>query len=103
MKKILVIGSGGSGKSTLSLQLQKILQIPLIHLDEYYWCANWVESTKSEWEQKVRQLMEGETWIMDGNYSSTLELRLTKADTVIFLDFPRIKCITKGGIDNCKK
>ncbi len=95
MKRILIVGSGGAGKSTLSVRLQKILQIPLIHLDEHYWNVNWVESTKPVWEQKVKQLIKGEKWIMDGNYSGTLELRLTQADTVIFLDFPKWKCITR--------
>ncbi|MEZ4885814.1 MAG: DNA topology modulation protein [Chitinophagales bacterium] len=95
MKRILIIGSGGSGKSTLSIRLQKILQIPLIHLDQHYWSANWVEPTKPDWEQKIKHLMDGEMWIMDGNYSNTLEMRLAKADTVIFLDFPRWKCIIR--------
>lgn len=95
MKKILIIGSGGAGKSTLSVQLQKILQIPLIHLDEHYWKPNWVESTKKEWQETLNGLVKGEAWIMDGNYSGTLEWRLTKADTVVFLDFPRWKCIPR--------
>ena len=93
MKRILIIGSGGAGKSTFSLKLQKALQLPLIHLDRHYWKVGWVESSKEEWALKVKDLVKGESWIMDGNYSGTLHIRVPEADTVIFLDFPNWKCV----------
>jgi adenylate kinase family enzyme len=123
MKRILIIGSGGAGKSTLARQLgdiatarsvrtgtflwtrgarpQKcpkqngdcyILQRDVIHLDAKYWQPGWVETPKPEWQAIVEKLLQGDTWIIDGNFSGTLDLRLQAADTVIFLDFSRWLC-----------
>jgi adenylate kinase family enzyme len=93
MKKVLIIGSGGAGKSTLARRLGKITGIEVVHLDKLHWKPNWVEPDKSEWSETVRQILAGDSWIIDGNYSGTLEMRMSAADTVIFLDFPRTVCI----------
>src|SRR5215472_7653599 len=92
-KKILVIGPGGSGKSTLASRLSEMLGIRVIHLDSLYWHPGWIEPPKDQWTATVDRLLEGETWIIDGNYSRTLERRLAACDTVIFLDFPRTTCV----------
>ncbi len=94
-RKILVISSGGAGKSTLSSQLGKILGIEVVHLDRLYWRPDWREGPRSEWEQTVRGLAGRRAWVMDGNYGSTLDLRLAAADAVIFLDLPRSLCIRR--------
>jgi adenylate kinase family enzyme len=93
MKKILVIGSGGAGKSTLSRQLGERLNLPVIHLDTHYWNAGWEPTPQDKWQQIVEHLMNQDTWIMDGNYSGTMNARLEAADTVIFLDMPRLLCL----------
>lgn len=93
MKKIIIIGSGGAGKSTFARELGAILGLEVIHLDAFYWHPGWVETSKTEWQCIVQQLTQRENWIIDGNYSGTLEIRLAAADTVIFLDFPRLLCI----------
>lgn len=93
MQRILVIGSGGSGKSTLSKRLGEILALPVIHLDSLYWKPGWVEPDKSEWADEVRRIIARETWILDGNYSGTLPERLEACDTVVFLDLPRLICL----------
>ena len=94
MKKILVIGSSGAGKSTFSRRLQKATGLPLIHLDRLYWKPNWVEMTdKAEWKRTIENALRDDFWILDGNYSGTLEMRLEKCDTVIFLDLPRTLCV----------
>ncbi|WP_042209584.1 P-loop NTPase family protein, partial [Paenibacillus durus] len=72
MNRILVIGSGGSGKSTLSQKLSKILNIPVIHLDAHFWNANWVPTPNDEWDQIVEKFTNEDQWIIDGNYSRTL-------------------------------
>ena len=92
MKKILVIGSGGAGKSTFARRLGERLGLPVIHLDRVYWRAGWVEMPKDEWRRTVEELCARDTWVMDGNYSGTLDVRLEACDTVVFLDLPRTVC-----------
>jgi adenylate kinase family enzyme len=93
MKKIMIIGSGGAGKSTLSRQMGEILNMPVIHLDSIYWNHGWEPTPTEEWEARQRQAISGDTWIVDGNYRSSMHLRLDACDTVIFLDFPRLICL----------
>ena len=93
MKRVLVIGCCGSGKSTFSKKLQSKLNIELIHLDQHYWQEHWVEPSKDEWVNKVEQLVERDEWIMDGNYGGTMSLRMEKADTILFLDYSTSKCL----------
>ncbi|MFD1885523.1 DNA topology modulation protein [Paenibacillus wenxiniae] len=93
MKRILIIGCSGSGKSTLATQLQPILHLPLIHLDRYYWKPNWEATENDEWDQRVHEFAAGEEWIIDGNYSRTMDLRLKRADLIIWLDIPRRVCL----------
>ncbi len=92
MKRILVIGSCGAGKSTFAKRLHKVTGLHLIHLDRFYHKPNWGKPTDDEWKAKVKELISGDEWIMDGNYGGTMELRMERADTVIWLDFPRILC-----------
>ena len=92
MKKILVIGSGGSGKSTFSRRLGEKLGLPVVHLDQLYWRPGWVE-TPVEWVEIVRRELARDTWVMDGNFGGTRAMRMQAADTVIFLDLPRYLCM----------
>ena len=93
MKRVLVIGSGGAGKSTFAKRLHEILEIEVIHLDTLYWNPGWVETPKDEWEKIVRELTQRDSWIIDGNYSGTLDIRIAACDTVIFLDVARTVCL----------
>jgi adenylate kinase family enzyme len=93
MNRILVLGNAGSGKSTLAVSLGKILNLPVIHLDRYYWKAGWVESDKDEWRQTITRLISGDCWIMDGNYLSSLDSRIQRADVIIYLDFSISNCL----------
>lgn len=88
-RRILILGPSGSGKSTVCKKVGRILGIPSIHLDMHYWKPNWVETSKDEWPDKVKKLIAKETWVMDGNYTSTLKIRAEAADTIIFLDMTR--------------
>lgn len=96
MKRILVIGSGGSGKSTLSAALGQRLHIPVIHMDAMYWQHGWTEPARPEWQARVEAMCRQDSWIMDGNYSGTLAQRLAACDTVIFLDLPRLVCLWRA-------
>ena len=95
MKKVLVIGPGGAGKSTLAQELGKLLNMEVLHLDKFYWRPGWVETPKSEWAKTVRDLLSQDAWIMDGNYSGTLDIRFEACDTVIFLDMTRSLCLRR--------
>lgn len=88
-RRILIIGPGGAGKSTLAARLGRALALPVIHLDAEYWSSGWTPTPKDEWGARVGAMLERDAWIMDGNYGGTLMQRLAACDTVIFLDFPR--------------
>jgi len=96
MKRVLIIGSSGSGKSTLARQLGSRLELPVIHLDRHYWHPGWVGTPNAEWQRTVSQLVQRDTWIMDGNYRSTLKMRLEAADSVVFLDLPPWICAIRA-------
>ena len=93
MKRVLVIGSGGAGKSSFAIQLAARTGLPLIHLDAEFWKPRWVETPKDEWAAKVEKLVSHERWIMDGNFGGTMERRITACDTLIFLDISRWVCL----------
>ena len=93
MKKVLVIGSGGAGKSTFAARLSRVLDIEVIHLDVLYWKPGWIETPKPEWREKVAALVKRDAWIIDGNYSGTFDIRFAAGDTVIFLDVARRVCL----------
>ena len=93
MKRVIVIGSGGSGKSTFSKQLGEITGLPVVHLDALFWKPNWTATPKDEWAEIVRCEIEKPEWIMDGNFGGTREMRMNAADTIIMLDMPRWLCM----------
>ena len=93
MKKIIVIGCPGSGKSTFSRALQKRTGLPLFYLDQMNWNPDRTTVEKSVFLERLREAMDREEWILDGNYGSTIELRLQACDTVFFLDYPVEVCL----------
>ena len=93
MKKIIVIGCPGSGKSTFARALHHKIGVPLYHLDMLYWNADKTTVEKSVFLERLSALLEKDEWIIDGNYGSTMELRLWACDTVIFLDYPLEVCL----------
>ncbi|APC41267.1 DNA topology modulation protein [Clostridium estertheticum] len=92
-RKIMIIGSPGSGKSTFSMKLSKITGIPLIHLDKEFWNNGWIETPRTEWVRKQKKLVSGDEWIVDGNYGGTIDIRLEKADTIIYFKLSRVVCL----------
>ena len=93
MERILIIGCGGAGKSTLARQLGEKLKLPVVHLDSIFWLPNWVERNRDEFDELVRQELMKQTWIMDGNFNRTLPERVKYCDTIIYLDFSRMACL----------
>ncbi len=93
MKKIMVIGCPGSGKSTFSRALHKRTGIPLFHLDMMYWNPDRTTVERSVFRERLSNAIQKNEWIIDGNYGSTIELRLQACDTVVFLDYPPNICL----------
>jgi adenylate kinase family enzyme len=92
-KRILIIGCGGAGKSTLARQLGKKLNLPVVHLDKIWWLPNWQNRTKEEFDILLKEELTKPCWIIDGNYQRTFEQRLSFADFCIFLDYSTSLCI----------
>ncbi|MDW4066456.1 hypothetical protein QI274_00820 [Staphylococcus saprophyticus] len=83
MDKVMVVGSSGSGKSTFSRQLSKILKVPVYHLDMYFWKPNWQMMRYYEQIKIHKQLIQNNKWIIDGNDSSLFDEKINEADTII--------------------
>ena len=93
MEWILIIGCSGSGKSWLARELGQKLGLPVIHLDQLWWQTGWQNVTVEEFDSRLAMALNMDRWIIDGNYSRTMEERLTRCDTVIYLDFSRWACL----------
>ena len=93
MRRALVIGSGGAGKSTLAARIGERTGLPVVHLDALYWRPGWEPTPPDEWAARVAALCARDAWVMDGNYGRTLDARLAACDAVVFLDLPRLLCV----------
>jgi len=95
MQRVLVIGSPGSGKTTLSTRLAGKLGVPVYHLDLHHWVAGWSYRDAAEARAAVRTLCETPAWVMDGNFAESFDLRMPRADTLVWLDYPRRTCVRR--------
>ena len=93
MKKVIVIGSPGAGKSTFSRKLRAVTGLPLYHLDMIWHKPDRTNISREELVQEQKKIMENQSWIIDGNYLSTMELRLENCDTIFLLDYPLEVCL----------
>lgn len=93
MKRVVIIGSSGAGKTTLAKKLSALTGLPIIHLDKHFWLPNWQARTNEEFAERQIPLISQDHWIFDGNNRSTLPVRLERADTAVFLDLPRWLCL----------
>lgn len=92
-KKILIIGCSGSGKSYFARELAKLTGLPLYHLDKIRWRKDWSLMPHEEFIPLLREIMTGDEWIVDGNYISTMEMRLARAEVVFYFDLPTDECL----------
>ncbi len=92
-KKITIVGNAGSGKTTLAFQLQEKLNLPLYHLDQYYWLPGWQRVGLERYAELQTELCNKDEWIIEGAYIRVLHERIYHADVVIFLDMPPSLCI----------
>ncbi|MEE0840408.1 MAG: AAA family ATPase [Acutalibacteraceae bacterium] len=93
MKRILIIGNSGSGKTTFAKALAEKTQLPLIHLDKLFWCGEWEHLSRDEFDAILQKELEKPEWIIDGNFSRTIPHRLKYCDTVFYFDLPTITCL----------
>ncbi len=95
MRRVLVMGCSGAGKSTFATALAARLGVPYVSLDALFWQPGWVEPDKAEFAAKVVAAAEGEDWVIDGNYiSHGGDIRRSRADTVCWFDLPVLTCLT---------
>lgn len=92
-KKVVVIGCPGAGKSTFSRKLHTVTNLPLFHMDAIYWNKDCTHITREELIEKQKKIFEIDSFIIDGNFKSTLELRIKEADIVFLFDLPTETCI----------
>jgi adenylate kinase family enzyme len=93
MERIAIVGCGGSGKSHLARVLGDHLGIMPVHLDAAYYDKDWEPLDQETFAALQRNMVAAPRWVIDGNYASTLPIRLEGADTVIFLDLPGWACL----------
>lgn len=93
MKRIIIIGNTGAGKTTFAKKLAEKTGLPLVHLDKIWWCGEWEHVSREEFDEVLGRELEKEEWIIDGNYNRTLPRRLSYADAVFFFDFPTVTCL----------
>lgn len=94
MRRALVIGCPGGGKSTFARRLEDVTGLPLVYLDRLYWNADRTAVSKDEFDRRLEAVLRRDEWIIDGNYARTLEARLKRCDTVFFLDYPAAVCLS---------
>jgi adenylate kinase family enzyme len=102
-RRVVVTGLAGAGKSTFSQSLSAKTGLPLIHLDAHFWEPGWVEPSEDDWRERQRSLLAGDEWIADGNYHGTLDFRLERADTVVFLDTPWWVCAQRAFVRGVRR
>ncbi len=93
MERIVIIGCGGAGKSTLARELGEKLGLPAVHLDKLFWRPGWQPVSQEEFDEALAREVSKPRWILDGNFNRTIRTRLEKCDTVIYLDYSRLACL----------
>ena len=94
LNKVIVIGSPGAGKSTFSRKLRDVTGLPLYYLDMLWHKPDRTTISREEFDTKLKEILMGDKWIIDGNYNRTLEIRLKYCDTVFLMDFPLDVCLS---------
>ena len=94
-RRIVILGRSGNGKSTLARRLGTEFDLPVVHLDALFWQPGWVGSDRESFRARLADALSGDRWITDGNFSNTFDLRLPRADLVIWMEVPRLVSIRR--------
>ncbi len=89
----MIFGRPGSGKSTFAFELHKKLNLPLYHVDKYFFVSNWAPRDFQEFLTIQQSIVDKPAWIIDGNSTKSLEMRYAKADLVLYFNYPRYICL----------
>ena len=87
MRRVHIVGTSGSGKTTIAQRLAARLEVPHVELDALHWEPGWAEAPLEVFRRRVSEALHGETWVVDGNYSKVRGIIWERADTVVWLDF----------------
>lgn len=96
MKRVMIIGCAGSGKTTIAKELSKLIGSPAVHMDKILWTSdgwNWIKRSDEEIRTDIRHEAAKDRWVFEGDSFSNADLRITRADTLIFLDMPTATCL----------
>jgi adenylate kinase family enzyme len=96
MRRVLIVGNSGGGKSTMARRLGSLTGLPVVHLDVLFWKPGWVETEDDAFRAAVRQALEGPAWICDGNFGGSWDIRMPLADTIVWIDQPRLVCLARA-------
>ena len=102
-RRILILGCPGAGKSALSDELGRVLELPIFRMDDLYWLSDWRRPRLQDFHSSVEDVLSKECWILDGNYADMLEARLRRADTVVFVDRPTVVCLYRIAVRGLKR
>lgn len=94
MKKVVIIGCPGAGKSEFARRLRDVTQLPLYYLDLLWHKTDKTNFTRDEFDMKINDILKQDKWILDGNYLRTMEIRIKECDAVFFLDYPLDVCLS---------
>src|SRR5207244_2266288 len=94
-RRIVVVGTSCSGKSTLARSIAGVLAVKYVELDFLFWEENWRKSDSTVFRTRVSQAVEGDGWVVDGNYSAIRDLIWSRAQIVVWLDYPLAKILLR--------
>src|SRR5688572_30848001 len=95
MRRIVVVGTSGAGKTTLARELSRRLNVPHVELDALHWEPNWTEAPRDVFRVRVEKAVAGDAWVVDGNYLSVRDVIHPRADTIVWLDYPMSVVFTR--------
>src|SRR5271168_5460584 len=93
MRRVLVVGCAGAGKTTFARRLGETLALPVINLDFHFWRPGWQTPERQAWREQLTALVAMPAWVMEGNYINTFDIRMPRADSLVWLDYPRGICM----------